>query len=83
MKIDTKSVIETIRTRLNTLTKSLKKFIKYRAHVLNDNNGALIIGQTGTTKELDLLEGDLKKKFSIIEVVRSGKLVMAKGKEPT
>lgn len=61
---------------------AVRKFIKNRAHVIDESNGALIIGQTGTTEELDTLEESLKK-FGIIEMVRSGKLVMAKGKEPT
>lgn len=61
---------------------AIRKLLKARAHILDESNGALVIGQTGTTEELDALEGSLKK-FGIIEMVRSGKLVMAKGKEPT
>ena len=61
---------------------AIRKLLKTRAHVLDESNGATIIGQTGTTEELDSLEEALKK-FGIIEMVRSGKLVMAKGKEPT
>jgi acetolactate synthase-1/3 small subunit len=67
----------------SSATKSaVKKLIKSRAHIHDDSDGALIIGQAGTTKELDTLEDQLKK-FGIIEIVRSGKLAMAKGKEPT
>lgn len=61
---------------------AIRKLLKARAHILDESNGAVIIGQTGTTEELDSLEAALKK-FGIIEMVRSGKLVMAKGKEPT
>ena len=61
---------------------AIRKLLKSRAHVLDESNGAIIIGQTGTTEELDALEEKLKK-FGIVEMVRSGKLVMAKGKEPT
>lgn len=61
---------------------AIRKLLKTSAHVLDESNGATIIGQTGTTEELDSLEEALKK-FGIIEMVRSGKLVMAKGKEPT
>ncbi len=61
---------------------AIRKLVKSRAHVLDENNGAIIVGQTGTTEELDSLEESLKR-FGIIEMVRSGKLVMAKGKEPT
>ena len=42
----------------------------------------LIVEQTGATEELDEFEA-LVKKYGVIEMVRSGKLVMAKSKEPT
>lgn len=61
---------------------AIQKVIKYRAHIIDQTAGAVILGQVGTTEELDSLEEELKK-FGIIEMVRSGKLVMAKGKEPT
>lgn len=59
-----------------------KKLIKNHAHIVDDTKGAVIIGKTGTTDQLDDLEESLKK-FGIIEMVRSGKLVVAVGKEPT
>ncbi len=58
------------------------KLIKGRAHVIDEKQGSLIVGKTGTTDDLDQFEEELKK-FGIIEMVRSGKLVMAKGKEST
>jgi len=58
------------------------KLIRGRAHIMDESDGAMIIGQFGTTAELDDLESKLKK-YGIVEMVRSGKLVMAKGKEPT
>lgn len=61
---------------------AVRKLIKNRAHTIDESNGAIIIGQIGTTEELDALEEQLKR-FGIIEMVRSGKLVMAKGKEST
>ena len=61
---------------------SIKNFIKNRAQVMNETQGALILGKSGTTDDLNLFEEELKK-FGIIEMVRSGKLVMAKGKEAT
>ena len=61
---------------------NLKKAIKNRAHVIDESQSTLILGKTGTTDDLDQFEGELKK-FGIIEMVRSGKLVMAKGKEAT
>jgi len=58
---------------------SLKAMLLNRAHILDESNGAIIFGQVGTTDELDELEEDIKKKYHVIEMVRSGKLVMAKG----
>jgi len=55
---------------------------KFHAHIVSENKEALIIEQTGTTEDLDAFEA-LLKKCGIIEMVRSGKLVMAKGKEST
>ena len=55
---------------------------KYKAHLVHEAKDILIIAQIGTTEELDELEGFLAK-YGIIEMVRSGKLVMAKGKEAT
>ncbi|HQP09889.1 MAG TPA: acetolactate synthase small subunit [Candidatus Omnitrophota bacterium] len=62
-----------------TIVKLAKKF---RTHIVNENDKAIIIEQTGTTDELDAMEM-LLKKHGITEMVRSGKLVMAKGKEST
>ena len=62
-----------------TLSSLLKKF---NTSISYQDKSIAIIEQTGTTEELDLLEDGLKK-YSIIEMVRSGKLVMAKGKETT
>jgi acetolactate synthase-1/3 small subunit len=55
---------------------------KFRTHIVSENDEAIIIEQTGTTEELDEFEL-LLKKCGITEMVRSGKLVMAKGKETT
>jgi acetolactate synthase I/III small subunit len=55
---------------------------KFRAHIVDEGKETIIIEQTGTTDELDKLEG-LLKKYGVIEMVRSGKLVMARGKETT
>ncbi|MCK5012533.1 MAG: acetolactate synthase small subunit [Candidatus Omnitrophica bacterium] len=55
---------------------------KFHVRIVNESKEAVIIEQTGTTEELDEFEG-LLKKHNIIEMVRSGKLVMAKGKEST
>jgi acetolactate synthase-1/3 small subunit len=55
---------------------------KFKASISYQDKTIAIIEQAGTTDELDLLEAELKK-YSILEMVRSGKLVMAKGKETT
>ena len=56
--------------------------IKGRAHLIDESEGVVIIGQTGTTDQLNDLEEKLKK-FGVVEMVRSGKLVMVRGKEAT
>jgi acetolactate synthase-1/3 small subunit len=61
---------------------SILQIIENFAHVVDEDESTVIIGQYGTTQELDLLEGKLRT-FGIIEMVRSGKLVMAKGQEET
>jgi len=55
---------------------------KYHARIVNETKETLMLAQAGTTEELDELEGYLEK-YGMIEMVRSGKLVMAKGKEET
>ena len=55
---------------------------KFHARIVSESKDAIIVEQTGTTEELDEYE-QLLKKCGIIEMVRSGKLVMAKGKEAT
>ena len=55
---------------------------KFHAHALDTTDDALIIEQTGSTAELDELESHLKK-FQLLEMVRTGKVVLAKGKEET
>jgi acetolactate synthase I/III small subunit len=62
-----------------TLSKLLKKF---NANISYEDKDTAIVEQTGTTDQLDQLENELKA-FGIMEIVRSGKLVMAKGKEVT
>ena len=66
---------------------SVKAFItknarKYRVIVDDTSEGHYIIEQTGTTAQLDEFE-TLMKKFTVVEMVRTGKVLMAKGKEKT
>jgi acetolactate synthase I/III small subunit len=63
----------------SSLMKILKK---YQAHVIDISGDAAIIDHTGTTDELNDIELKLKK-FGLIEMVRTGKVLMARGKEPT
>lgn len=55
---------------------------KYGAHVVQESNDTVIVQQAGVTQELDEFE-TMMKKYGILEMVRSGKLVIAKGKEKT
>ena len=60
----------------------VKQNKKYHVKIVDTTDNAFIIAQTGTTEELDDFEV-LLKKFGVIEMVRSGKLLMAQGKEAT
>jgi acetolactate synthase small subunit len=60
----------------------LKLVKKFDARIIEQSEKSIIIAQVGTTNALDEL-ASLLRKYGIIEVVRSGKLVMAKGKEIT
>jgi len=60
----------------------LKLLKRYRAHILDESGNILIIEQTGLTRQIDELESHLKR-YGIIEIVRTGKVVMAKGAEET
>ena len=55
---------------------------KYHVKVISTDAATLIIAQTGTTDELNQFE-ELVKKYGIIEMVRTGKVLMAKGREQT
>jgi len=80
--LDREYAMVKIKCPTNSIRNKIKSAIKSKAHILNEHNKAIIIGQAGTTEELDSLE-KLLKKFGIIEMVRSGKLVMAKGQKAT
>jgi acetolactate synthase I/III small subunit len=55
---------------------------KYHIKIDDSSEGHSIIEQTGTTVELDEFES-LMKKHGVVEMVRTGKVLMAKGKEKT
>ncbi len=62
-----------------TLEKMLKKF---HAHIVEKADASVIIEQTGTSGEINGLEAELKS-FGLIELVRTGKILIARGNEPT
>jgi acetolactate synthase-1/3 small subunit len=55
---------------------------KYNAKPIDETNNFLIVRQIGITEDLNELEKSLKK-YGIMEMVRSGKLVMATGESET
>ncbi|MCX5681258.1 MAG: acetolactate synthase small subunit [Candidatus Omnitrophica bacterium] len=61
------------------IAKLLKKF---HAHIIDQADASMIIEQTGTTEEINTLEASLKT-FGLIELVRTGKVLIARGNEPT
>ncbi len=62
---------------------AIEKLLKvFHAHVVDKTDNTWIIEQTGSTLELDSLEEGLKK-YGVLEMVRTGKLVMTKGKAST
>ena len=60
----------------------LKLMKKHHGHVVNDLSPILIIRQSGATEDLDAFETVIKK-YPIVEMVRTGKVVMTKGREET
>ncbi|MCB9771866.1 MAG: acetolactate synthase small subunit [Candidatus Omnitrophica bacterium] len=55
---------------------------KYKATIMDTTKNVLVISQSGTTAELNEFESALKK-YHLIEMVRTGKVVMARGHEET
>ena len=61
----------------------IHKYMKeYQAKLLDAKGGVLIMSQMGTTDELNAFEG-IMSKYGLTEMVRTGKLLMTKGKETT
>ncbi len=73
-----------VKVKYSSTTKPiLSKLVKrFSARILDDSQHTLIIEQTGTTAHLEEFE-TLLEKHSVIEMVRTGKMVMAKGHEAT
>ena len=55
---------------------------KHKAKIIDEEDKRLIIEQSGTSEQLDAFE-DAIKKYGILEMVRSGKIAIAKGLEET
>ncbi len=55
---------------------------KFHVRIDDSAQGYIIIEQTGTTAQLDEFES-LIKKYGVVEMVRTGKVLMAYGKETT
>jgi len=73
-----------IKVKLNAQNKAgLKSLLKkLNASAIDETENTLIVEKSGTSEKLDELE-DALKRYGILEMVRSGKLVIAKGKEST
>ncbi|MEW5894986.1 MAG: acetolactate synthase small subunit [Candidatus Omnitrophota bacterium] len=64
------------------LLKEISSLIKpFRARIIDDSGDSFIVEQVGSTDDLDKLEKMLKK--DIVELVRTGKVVMVKGHHAT
>ncbi len=73
-----------IKIKYTSATKAIitKLTHRFHAHMIDDTDNTLVIEQTGTTDQLDEFEAILKK-YHLIEMVRTGKVAMAKGHETT
>lgn len=60
----------------------VKHIREHQAKLMDESDDYLIIAQTGTTDELNKFE-TLLNKYGLTEMVRSGKLLMTRGKEKT
>jgi acetolactate synthase-1/3 small subunit len=80
--VDMEMALLKARTTASTRTIVQKYMKEYQAKLLADEDGVLIIAQMGTTDELNAFEG-IMSKYGLIEMIRSGKLLMTKGKEAT
>ncbi len=71
-----------IKTTSQNKASIMKLAKKFHVKVVDTTDNIFIVEQAGTSDELDRFEVEMKK-FQVLEMVRSGKLVMAKGKETT
>jgi len=73
-----------IKTKASPAIKTFvtKNARKYRLRLDDNSEGCFIIEQTGTTAELDEFEA-LIKKYGILEMIRTGKVLITRGKNKT
>jgi len=73
-----------LKTKASPAVKSFvtKNASKYNVRIDDSSDGTYIIEQTGTTTELDEFEA-LLKKYGIIEMIRTGKVLITRGREET
>ena len=71
-----------IKTTGQTKAAIKKLAVQHKAKIIDEEDKRLIIEQAGTTEQLDTFEEKVKK-YGILEMVRSGKLAMARGLEET
>lgn len=71
-----------IKSSASSLTKIKKILPHHKARIADQSDKVVVVEQSGTSKELDAFEKEMKT-FGIVEMVRSGKLVIAKGREET
>jgi acetolactate synthase-1/3 small subunit len=68
--------------KASSKTKLEKLLKKFHGHILEKTKESAVIEQTGTTEDIDNLEA-LLKTFGLIELVRTGKILIARGDDPT
>jgi acetolactate synthase-1/3 small subunit len=73
-----------LKTKASPVIKAFvaKNSRKFRVRIDDASEGCYIIEQTGTTAQLDEFEA-LIKKFGILEMIRTGKILLTRGKEST
>jgi acetolactate synthase-1/3 small subunit len=73
-----------IKVKSTPTTKAIiaKHMNAHHAKLMDDTDGYLIVAQSGSTAELNALENVLSK-YGIVEMARTGQLLMSKGKETT
>ncbi len=84
MEMSVDRELSLLKVKASGATKTIvSKHIKeHHAKLIDETDGYLIIAHMGTTDELNMFEAAVSK-YGLVEMVRSGKLLMTKGKETT